>query len=35
VAERAGFTLEGILRNDCRENDGTLRDTRVYAVISN
>lgn len=32
AAERAGFTLEGILRNDLRHLDGTLRDTRVYAM---
>jgi RimJ/RimL family protein N-acetyltransferase len=31
VAERCGFALEGILRNECRHVDGTLRDTRVYA----
>lgn len=33
VAERAGLTLEGILRNDARTVDGQLRDTRVYAMI--
>jgi RimJ/RimL family protein N-acetyltransferase len=33
VAERAGFTLEGILRNDTRTVDGKLRDTRVYSMI--
>lgn len=33
VAERAGFTLEGILRKDARTVDGKLRDTRVYALI--
>lgn len=31
VAERLGFRLEGVLRNECREH-GNLRDTRVYAV---
>jgi RimJ/RimL family protein N-acetyltransferase len=31
VAERLGFRLEGVLRNECREA-GKLRDTRVYAV---
>ena len=31
VAERLGFRLEGVLRNECREA-GVLRDTRVYAV---
>jgi len=33
VAERLGFLLEGILRNDCRNTDGTLRDTCVYSMI--
>lgn len=33
VAERAGFTLEGILRNDDRAVNGTLRSTRVYSMI--
>jgi RimJ/RimL family protein N-acetyltransferase len=33
VAERAGFTLEGVLRNERRHLDGTLRDTRVYARL--
>jgi RimJ/RimL family protein N-acetyltransferase len=33
VAERAGFELEGILRNDCRHLDGTIRDTRVYSRV--
>ncbi len=33
VAERAGYTLEGILRNDCRDVAGQLRDTRLYAKI--
>jgi RimJ/RimL family protein N-acetyltransferase len=32
VAERLGFRLEGIHRNDERAPDGTLRDTRVYAM---
>ena len=31
VAERLGFRLEGVLRNECREAGG-LRDTRIYAV---
>ena len=31
VAERLGFRLEGVLRNECREA-GRLRDTRIYAV---
>jgi RimJ/RimL family protein N-acetyltransferase len=35
VAERLGFALEGILRNDCRNTDGSLRDTRIYAKIAN
>jgi RimJ/RimL family protein N-acetyltransferase len=33
VAERAGFELEGILRHEAREADGSLRDTRVYARV--
>ena len=33
VAERAGFELEGILRHEAREVDGSLRDTRVYARV--
>jgi RimJ/RimL family protein N-acetyltransferase len=34
LAERAGFELEGILRNDCRNLSGGLRSTRVYSKIS-
>ena len=34
VAERLGFILEGTLRNEHRNNDGTLRDTRIYARTS-
>jgi RimJ/RimL family protein N-acetyltransferase len=33
VAERTGFVLEGVLRNDVRSRDGELRSTRVYAKI--
>lgn len=33
VAERAGFELEGILRNESIHRDGSLRDTKVYAKI--
>ena len=33
VAERAGFALEAVLRNEQRHLDGTLRDTRVYALV--
>jgi RimJ/RimL family protein N-acetyltransferase len=33
VAEHAGFTLEGILRQETRHFDGSLRDTRVYARV--
>ncbi len=32
VAERAGFTLEGILKNECREVANRLRNTCVYAI---
>ncbi len=36
VAERLGFELEGILKNECRSADGSrLRDTAVYAKTSN
>jgi len=34
IAERLGFVLEGTLRNECRNVDGTLGDTRVYARIA-
>jgi RimJ/RimL family protein N-acetyltransferase len=34
VAERLGFALDGTLRNDCRNTDGSLRDTRIYAKIA-
>jgi RimJ/RimL family protein N-acetyltransferase len=33
VAEKVGFELEGILRNEKIDPDGTLRNTRVYAKI--
>ena len=33
LAERAGFELEGILRNDRRSLSGGLRDTRVHSRI--
>lgn len=33
VAERAGFTLDGILRRDSRGEDGELHDTKVYAKV--
>lgn len=32
VAERAGFALEGILRHERAEPDGTLRQTCIYAL---
>lgn len=34
LAERAGFELEGILRNERRNLVGELRDTRVYSRVS-
>lgn len=34
VAKRAGYTFEGVLRNHCRNIDGTLRDTKVYSIVS-
>ena len=33
VAERAGYRLEAVLRNDQRALSGRLRDTRIYAKI--
>jgi RimJ/RimL family protein N-acetyltransferase len=33
VAERAGFQLEGVLRNEERNVAGELRDTRIYAKL--
>lgn len=33
VAERAGFTLEGVLRQDSLTPQGVPRDTRVYAKV--
>jgi RimJ/RimL family protein N-acetyltransferase len=33
IPELLGFTLEGVLRNDSRHSDGTLRDTKVYSKI--
>ncbi len=35
VAERAGFVLEGVLRNERRAPDASLRNTCVYALIPN
>jgi RimJ/RimL family protein N-acetyltransferase len=34
VAERCGFTLEGVLKNNERNPNGELRSTRVYALSS-
>jgi RimJ/RimL family protein N-acetyltransferase len=33
IPESLGFILEGILRNDARHIDGSLRDTKVYSKI--
>jgi RimJ/RimL family protein N-acetyltransferase len=33
VAERLGFTLDGVFKRDERTAHGTLRDTRVYSMI--
>jgi len=33
VAERAGYRLEGTLRNEARAADGQLGDTRIYAML--
>jgi len=35
VAERSGFVLEGVLRNERRAPDRTLRNTCVYARAAN
>jgi RimJ/RimL family protein N-acetyltransferase len=34
VAERCGFTLEGVLKNDERNAKGELRTTRIYGLIN-
>ena len=34
VAEVCGFELEGVLRNEARDPQGRLRDTRIYARTS-
>jgi RimJ/RimL family protein N-acetyltransferase len=33
VAERAGFSFEGLLRQDTMAVDGVVRDTRVYSRV--
>jgi RimJ/RimL family protein N-acetyltransferase len=33
VCERAGYVLEGTLRNERMAPDGSLRHTRVYAAV--
>lgn len=33
IAERLGFVLEGVLRNERRGPHGGLRDTAVYAIV--
>lgn len=33
LAERAGFTLEAVLRREARDVAGAVRDTRVYARV--
>jgi Acetyltransferases, including N-acetylases of ribosomal proteins len=33
VAEHAGYTLEGVLRNHKRANDGSLRDTMIFSKV--
>lgn len=33
VAERTGFTLEGVLRQDSLTPAGEPRDTRVYSIV--
>lgn len=33
IARRLGYLLEGVLRNDYREPDGSFSDTAVYSLI--
>lgn len=33
VAERLGYTLEGVLRDETCGTDGALRSTKVYAIV--
>ena len=33
VAEKCGLTYEGTLRQDLRLDDGTRKDSRVYAIL--
>ena len=33
VAESAGYSFEGLLRQDARAPDGSVRDTRVYSRV--
>ena len=33
VAERAGFILDGILKNNTRDVDGILSETRIYSKV--
>jgi RimJ/RimL family protein N-acetyltransferase len=33
VAERAGYTLEGVVRREGRTTSGALRDLRLYARV--
>lgn len=33
VAERLGFTLEGVLRDESLGTDGTLRSTKVFSIV--
>ena len=33
IAERVGFTLEGVLRRDCLDCGGRPRNTRVYSML--
>jgi RimJ/RimL family protein N-acetyltransferase len=34
VAELAGFSLEGVLRNECRDVEGKLRNTAILSRVS-
>ncbi len=34
VAQRLGFELEAVIHADTRKNNGSLRDTRIYALLN-
>lgn len=34
IPQKLGYTLEGTLRHQCRDNLGNLSDTQIYSIIS-